>query len=446
MADSQPTLSSLAAKITELSNDFTTFLTENKIPQPTFAADSPTSYNGLTAESFVLRQRLLDSLMDMWYLVQGPSESVFNFAHTVMPDTAALNILNHFDFWSAVPLDGTASYADIAKHTSLPEEVVQRVLEHAVTLRIFSEKEPKQSPTLIEHTSRSAALAKSAGLRALVSAIVDDSGAPMMVMTEALRKYSYGKPNLSPEMSETAFALLRSGGGLGKYANSWDLIENDGEGERKGWRQRSFVDFMSYLREIFRYEEIIERAYDWEAAGDINVVDLGGSAGHDSFALARKHPNLTITIQDLAEVQPVFEKIRPAEVESQVSFMVHDFFQPQTVSADVYLIKVILHDWPDKEAIKILRGLVPALRPGARVLFIDYVGKQSEAEETPLPRSIKQMGTATDLRMMALFNGKERPVEAWKEIFRAADERFEIARVEANPLTFFVVMEAVWRG
>ena len=48
--------------------------------------------------------------------------------------------------------------------------------------------------------------------------------------------------------------------------------------------------------------------------------------------------------------------------------------------------------------------------------------------------------------MMALFNGKERPVEAWKDIFHAADERFEIARVEANPLTFFVVIEAVWRG
>lgn len=108
------------------------------------------------------------------------------------------------------------------------------------------------------------------------------------------------------------------------------------------------------------------------------------------------------------------------------------------------MIKLILHDWPDKESVQILRGLVPSMRPGSRVLFIDYVGKQTNPEG--LPRSIQQMGTATDLRMMALFSAEERPVEAWKEIFRQADERFDIVRVEANPVAFYVVMEAIWRG
>jgi hypothetical protein len=160
--------------------------------------------------------------------------------------------------------------------------------------------------------------------------------------------------------------------------------------------------------------------------------------------LAQNFPELTITVQDLPEAGPAFDKNTPAELKDRVSFMAHDFFKPQPVQADIYMIKLILHDWPDKESVQILRGLVPSMRPGSRVLFIDYVGKQSNPEG--LPRSIQQMGTATDLRMMALFSAEERPVEAWKEIFRQADERFDIVRVEANPVAFYVVMEAIWRG
>lgn len=173
-------------------------------------------------------------------------------------------------------------------------------------------------------------------------------------------------------------------------------------------------------------------------------MQIGGSGGHDSVVLAQNFPDLSITVQDLPEAGPAFEKNTPTDIKPRVSFMAHDFFNPQPVQADIYMIKLILHDWPDKESVKILQGLVPAMRPGSKVLFIDYVGKQSNPDG--LPRSIQQMGTATDLRMLALFNAEERPVEAWKEIFRTADERFEITRVEANPLTFYVVIEAVWRG
>ncbi|KAI1927245.1 hypothetical protein LOZ58_002197 [Ophidiomyces ophidiicola] len=445
MAGSQPTLNDLAAKITKLAETFTTFLRDNDVPQPTFAADSPISYEKLTAESFLMRQELLDTLMDMWYLTQGPSESTFNYVHSCMPDAAALNVLNHFDFWSAVPLEGSASYAEIAKHTSLPEEVVQRVIEHATTLRIFAQTEPGKTSTRIEHSSRSAALARSSGLRALVSTLLDDAGAPMMVLNKALEIYTCGKPDLTTDMSETSFALYQSGKTLGGYTNSWQLLENDGEGEKKGWRQKNFVEFMRYIKEIFRLEELVLESYDWKAAGKVTVVDLGGSGGHDDIALARKYPDLNIVVQDLPKVQPAFEANVPEDLKSRVTFMPHDFFNPQPIQADIYMIKLILHDWPDQESIKILQGLRPAMRPGARVIFIDYVGKQGEPDGPPLPRSIQQMGTATDIRMMALFNAKERPASAWKDIFRAADERFEITRFEVNPLTFFVVIEAVWR-
>lgn len=83
MSNSQETIQGLAAQISELSGTFTKFLEENKIKEPTFAADSVTSYEGLTIEMFQTRQLLLDKLNDLSILVSGPSESVFNYAHAV---------------------------------------------------------------------------------------------------------------------------------------------------------------------------------------------------------------------------------------------------------------------------------------------------------------------------------------------------------------------------
>ncbi|KAI1183184.1 sterigmatocystin 8-O-methyltransferase [Nemania serpens] len=445
MAESQ--LRALAAEINKLADSFASSLQENNLPEASFAVDSPMSHKGITADMFMTRQTLCDKLMDMWYLVQGPSESIYNYVHNVIPDAACLNILNHFDFWSAVPLEGSASYYEISERVSLPKDVVTRVLQHGITLRLFDEVEDDSSR--IRHTSRSAALARQPGLQALVSSVLDVTGAPMMTMTSALEMYSKGKSELTQDLSETAFALFHSTGPFGKkHANSWDYLENDGEGDRRGWRQQKFVEFMKYIKDIFHLEGIVLDAYDWAAAGTATVVDVGGSAGHDAILLARKYPNLKLIVQDLPMVKAVFEAECPGDVRDRVSFVEHDLYQPQPTQADIYMLKLILHDNSDIESARILKALTPGLRPGNRVILIEYIGKvdEGEAKKEPLPLSIRQMGTATDLRMMAIFNAKERPAESYRGIFQAADERFDVVNIKADPLSFIAVIEAVWRG
>lgn len=83
MAQPQVTLNDLAAKITDLTQQFSKVLADDGVQQPTFAPDSPVSYDGLTAESFTLRQKLTDAINDLWFLTQGPSESIFNYCHNV---------------------------------------------------------------------------------------------------------------------------------------------------------------------------------------------------------------------------------------------------------------------------------------------------------------------------------------------------------------------------
>ena len=111
----------------------------------------------------------------------------------------------------------------------------------------------------------------------MVSTVIDDAGPPMTVMNQQLRKYSLGKKELTRDMDKTAFALLQSGELTKGWKTSWELLEEDGEGERKGWRQRNFVDFMAYIKEIFRLEDVIKGAYDWKNAGNAKVIDVSAT-------------------------------------------------------------------------------------------------------------------------------------------------------------------------
>lgn len=64
----------------------------------------------------------------------------------------------------------------------------------------------------------------------------------------------------------------------------------------------------------------------------------------------------------------------PPALEHRVRFEEHDMFTEQLVKgADVYYLRHILHDWPDKYAVKIVANLVPALKHGARILVSDSV-------------------------------------------------------------------------
>ena len=115
--------------------------------------------------------------------------------------------------------------------------------------------------------------------------------------------------------------------------------------------------------------------YPWASLAAATVVDVGGSDGYISIQLARAFPNLRLVVQDLPNVIAcAIDKI-PPELEGRIKFQKHDFFTEQPeVGADVYLFRWILHDWPDKQVVAILRQLIPALKVGARIVVNDNIG------------------------------------------------------------------------
>ena len=112
--------------------------------------------------------------------------------------------------------------------------------------------------------------------------------------------------------------------------------------------------------------------YPWSEFGACTVVDVGGSHGPASIALAQQFPNLKCIVQDLPGT--IAGCSVPPELEGRLEYMVHDFFTEQPVKgAEVFFFRRIFHDWSDEYAALILRSLIGALKPGAKVLIQDMV-------------------------------------------------------------------------
>ena len=64
-----------------------------------------------------------------------------------------------------------------------------------------------------------------------------------------------------------------------------------------------------------------------------------------------------------------------AIADGQVTVQAHDFFTPQpVVDADIFLLRHIIHDWPDAKVTEILKRLREVSVPGkTRVVVIDRV-------------------------------------------------------------------------
>ena len=116
-------------------------------------------------------------------------------------------------------------------------------------------------------------------------------------------------------------------------------------------------------------------AFPWAAGGGaLHVVDVGGGVGHVSQALAAHSPTVKCTVEDFPDAIAQGEGGLPAALQGRITFQAHDFFQEQPVKGtDVYLLRCILHDWSDKYATLILRALIPALKPGAKVVVSDRI-------------------------------------------------------------------------
>lgn len=86
----------------------------------------------------------------------------------------------------------------------------------------------------------------------------------------------------------------------------------------------------------------------------------------------------------------------------------------------VYFFRWIIHNYSTPYAVKILQNLIPALKPGARIIINDHCLRESGAEKSWDEKVIRRM----DMVMLALLNAQERTEAEYKALFKAAGDGF----------------------
>ncbi|MFI0353858.1 methyltransferase [Actinomadura sp. 9N407] len=172
----------------------------------------------------------------------------------------------------------------------------------------------------------------------------------------------------------------------------------------------------------------IVASYDFADAK--TVVDVGGGRGgllHE--ALSRNEHLRGVLLDDKSVVAE--HRLDDPAIAGRWELVGGDFFTDMPAGADVYVLKRILHDWDDANAVRLLRGCRDAMAGGGRVLVVDTVVPPGNEPHT---------SKVSDLAMMIVFDGKERTEDELAGLFAQAGLRLN--RVVTTPGTLSIV-EAV---
>ena len=144
-------------------------------------------------------------------------------------------------------------------------------------------------------------------------------------------------------------------------------------------------------------------AYDFGRFG--TIVDVGGGNGTFLAVLCMEYPSLRGIVFDQPHV------VAGLDLGDRIQVVGGSFFESVPEDGDAYVLKWILHDWEDEQAVAILRAV---RRSGGTVLVIErLVEPPNEGSETKF----------TDLLMLVGPGGRERTLDAYRDLFDAAGYR-----------------------
>jgi hypothetical protein len=167
-------------------------------------------------------------------------------------------------------------------------------------------------------------------------------------------------------------------------------------------------------------------AYDF--SGIDLLVDVAGGHGAVLTAILREYPTMCGVLFDvdhvIAGAGPLIEA---AGVADRCRTESGNFFKSVPPGADAYIMKHIIHDWDDAQALAILENI--------RVAIGNNRGRVILLEAVLQPGNAPDLGKLIDLEMLLMPGGRERTADEFDALFAKAG--FELTRIipTASPLS-----------
>ena len=172
-------------------------------------------------------------------------------------DLASLQVIYRFKLGQAIPLDGGATYSEVAERTGLTEHRVSSVIRQAALNYIFCEDRPNH----VVHTSISKHMITDPKMWAYLGHYTEENFPSTAKVAQTLSKYPK-----SEELHETSFCEAfdySKAGGFFQY-----MKENPEP-------QARFFDVMREVGDApgVDYRHVV-KGYDWEGLGTATVIDV----------------------------------------------------------------------------------------------------------------------------------------------------------------------------
>ncbi|PRD44940.1 methyltransferase [Phyllobacterium phragmitis] len=152
----------------------------------------------------------------------------------------------------------------------------------------------------------------------------------------------------------------------------------------------------------------LARSYDFPDGA--TVVDIAGGFGGLLLRVLRQNPTLHGILFDQEHVLAA-NRLGELGADDRWELASGDFFSA-CPTADIYMLKYIVHDWPDEKAVQILRNCRNAMAPGGRVLVMDAVMPTGNE-----PHGGKLMDIVV---MSAYEGGRERTEKEFRQLLNEA--------------------------